>query len=432
MPNLATTRGVPRRLTVVIAGVLALGLATGSALAQVGTLEGTVTDADTGLPVSGAMLVAWSTDGGTVLPGQGENGGHYAFSGADGFYTFSDLAAGEYHVFCGKVGYVLADAVATVVENGVTTLDFALQPKVFGSVSGVVTDATTGVPIVGARVGLLPVGGSVGAGGPGGGSGFWLNAVTGPDGSYLFERIPAGEYQAGAFGHGYYPSELATITVVDGETTVADFALQPLAFGRVEGFVTDAASSTPIAGAHVALLRVADTTGFGPEGTSNGDLLWLHAVAGDDGHYAIENVPADDYEAWVWAFGYATAGPVAVSVVEGETTVVDVDLDSLVFGAIEGTVTDAVSGEPIENAVVIAAPSWSNLITDGNEHARWNIVLTDADGHYRIGDVPAGAWTVHAAAWGYRPGRQPVEVVGGQTSIADIALEPVAAAARSR
>jgi hypothetical protein len=134
----------------------------------------------------------------------------------------------------------------------------------------------------------------------------------------------------------------------------------------------------------------------------------------------------------VWAFGYAPAGPIPLSVVEGETTVVDVGLDSLVFGAIEGTVTDAGSGEPIEHAVVIATPSWSNPIADGAEHDRWNIVLTDANGHYRIDNVPAGAWTVHAAAWGYRPGRQPVEVVDGETSIADIALEPFAAAARSR
>lgn len=425
MSTFDTTHVVRLRLGAVLVAVFVLVLVSGSALAQVGTLEGTVADADTGLPIPGAMLVAWSTEGGAGLPGQGESGGHYAFTDAGGVYTFSDLAAGEYRVFCGKVGYYLTDAVATVVEGGTTTLDFALQPKVFGSVSGVVVDAVTGQPIVGARVGLRPVGGDVGPGGPGGG-GFWLNAVTGPDGSYLIERIPAGDYQAGASGHGYYPSDHVSITVIDGETTVADFALEPLSFGRVEGLVTDAASGSPIAGAHVALLRV----GPGFESASGGGgLFWLHAVSGDNGGYTIENVPADDYEARVWAFGYFPSAPIPVTVVEDETTVVDFELDSLVFGAIEGTVTDAVTGEPIENAVVLAVPAWSDTIAAGDDSDRWSIVLTDANGHYRIDDVPAGSWTVHAAAWGYRPGEQPVEVVEGETSIADVALEPFAEAA---
>ncbi len=421
-----------RRLTITMVGLFALALVTGNALAQTGTLEGTVSDANSGLPIAGAMLVAWNSGGGMGMPGQGENGGaRYAFTDETGGYVFDEMAAGDYRVFCGKVGYFLANAEVTVVEDGVTVLDFALDPKVFGSVRGVVTDAVTGDPIAGARVGLRPVDGGEGGGpgGPGGG-GFWLHAMTGSDGSYLIERIPAGEYQAGAVSHGYYPSELAAVTVADGETAVADFALEPLAFGRVEGMVTDAASNDPIAGAHVVLMRTSMDNGAGPGGQPGGGGLWLHAITGDDGRYAIENVPADEYEARVWAFGYFPAEPVLVTVVEGDTAVADFALDSLVFGSVEGTVTDAATAEPIQNAVVYATPQWESTaaMSDGDDaEARWTIAVTDENGFYRLEDVPAGMWSVRAFAWGYRPGQEVVEVLDGQTVVVDLALEPFAA-----
>lgn len=434
MFNPNTTDVVRRRLTATAAVVIALGLVTGSALAQTGTLEGTVTDSGSGLPIEGAMLVAWGAGGGGGLTGQGDSGGaRYAFTDASGGYTFEEIPAGDHLVFCGKVGYFLANAEATVVEGEVTVLDFALDAKVFGSVSGFVSDAATGEPIAGARVGLRPTdgGGDDGPGGPGGG-GFWIHAMTGPDGSYLIEHIPAGEYQAGATSHGYYPSELVTLTVVNDETTMANFALDPLAFGRVEGTVTDAFSNEAIPGAHVVLIRTALELGDGIGGHpgGGGGSLWLHAITGDDGRYALDNVPADDYEARVWAFGYFPSAPVPLTVIENETVVVDFALDQLVFGSIEGTVTDAVTGEPIVNAVVFASPMWIGA-ADGNDgdeaEGRWNIALTDENGFYRLEDVPAGSWTVRAVAWGYRTGQEDVEVIDGQTAVVDLALEPYAA-----
>jgi protocatechuate 3,4-dioxygenase beta subunit len=426
MSNLTTTHVVPWRLIARLSVVLAVGLIAGTALAQTGTLEGSVTDAGSGLPVEGAMLVAWGP-GGMGDPGAGEGGGaRYAFSDADGLYEFADMPAGDYLVFCGKVGYFLASAEATVVDGGVTVLDFSLQAKVFGSVAGVVTDASTGEPIAGARVGLRRIGDAErGPGGPGGG-GFWLHAITGSDGTYLIERIPAGEYQVGAVSHGYYPSELQTVTVVDGVTAEANFALDALAFGRLEGRVTDAVSGEPIAGAHVTLWRATADGGDGIGGGPGGGF-WLHAVTGDDGFYAIENVPADDYEARIFAYGYFPSEPVPVTVLADETAVVDFELYALVFGSIEGTVTDAVTGDPIANAVVIAVPPWPHGLDEGTGDAsegRWNFTLTDENGFYRLEEVPAGSWVVRAYAWGYRAGSVEVEVLDGQTTVANLALEP--------
>lgn len=432
----SATHVVRTRLTATMAVVFALSLVTGSALAQTGTLEGIVTDADSGDPIAGAMLVAWGSEGGDGMPGQGGGGGaRYAFTDGSGGYVFEEMPVGDYFVCCGKPGYFMQDAEATVVEDGVTVLDFALNSKVFGSVSGFVTDAITGEPIAGARVGLRPVGGAAerGPGGPGGGGGFWLHAMTGSDGSYLIERIPAGEYQAGATSHGYYPSEPTTVTVVDGEPAEIDFALEPLAFGRVEGMVADAVTGEPLAGTHVALWRSVMDAGDGAGSSPGGGGLWLHAVTGDDGRYAIENVPADDYEGRVWAFGYFPPEPVQLTVLEGETTEVNFILDPLVFGNIEGTVTDGTTGLPIANALVFASPQWvtAEAGRDGeeSEKGRWNMAVTDENGFYRLEDVPAGAWTVRAFAWGYRTGATDVDVVDGETAQADVVLEPYAAKA---
>jgi uncharacterized membrane protein len=78
-----------------------------------GTLQGTVTDASTGLPIAGATVTAGSTTDTTD---------------ANGFYQMT-LAAGTYNVTASASGYTSQTASGVVVSAGATTTqNFALAP----------------------------------------------------------------------------------------------------------------------------------------------------------------------------------------------------------------------------------------------------------------------------------------------------------------
>ncbi len=337
---------VKGRMFIVMVMALALGLLAGNAMAQTGVLQGTVTDAGTAAPIEGAMVVARSCMGGPG-GGEGHGGGHppggghhpprYAFTDAAGAYEIGDLPAGDYRVVCGKPGYVMASAEVTITDGGTTVQDFALEPMVFGSVGGTVTDALTFLPIQGAHVMLRPAqvpelkaGGPADGGGPGGGGGgMWLHAVTGADGAYLIENVPVGDYDARAMSFGYLPSELVPVTVFEGMQTQADFALVPLTFGSLEGTVIDASTTLPIAGVFVVACR------FGFDGPMPGESVakgmpmekgmeggWNVAITDANGFYHFDQLPAGTWTVRAFKWGY-DVGTAEVIIVENTTTVQD-------------------------------------------------------------------------------------------------------------
>jgi subtilisin family serine protease len=94
-----------------------------------------------------------------------------------------------------------------------------------GTLSGTVTDESTGAGIAGATVSL-----TVG--------GLPRSATTDANGNYSFSALPVGTYDvtASAFGYG---SETASATITEGATTILDFALAPVPNVTVSGTVTD-------------------------------------------------------------------------------------------------------------------------------------------------------------------------------------------------
>jgi len=106
-----------------------------------GTLQGTVTDASTNNPVSGATI--------TVQPL-----GASTTTAADGTYSIL-LPVGTYDVTASAFGYQDGVANGVVITNGnTTTQDFALQPSPSGSLSGFVRDGSN-TPIENATVTIL-------------------------------------------------------------------------------------------------------------------------------------------------------------------------------------------------------------------------------------------------------------------------------------
>jgi len=349
-PSTQTSRARP---LVLMAMAITIALIAVGAQAQTGVLQGTVTDTATGEPIEGAFVVAFG--GYEGLPSGESGGGHgprHAFTDADGNYVIDEIPVGDYMVKCGARGYLLAHGEASIAEGETTTLDFELEPRTFGAVEGTVNDAATGLPISGAHVMLLPswLGGFEGSGDQDGGGGFWLHAVTGEDGTYRIENVPARDYNAKALSYGYFPSDFVPVTVVDGETAQADFELQPLAFGSLEGTVTDVSTGDPIEGAIVRVIPQAPgTEGLG-DGWGGG---WHRTMTDENGFYRFDEVVAGMVTVRVFAPGYFP-GEGEVEIVTDATSVLDIALEQLAFGSLEGTVTDATTGEPIERVFVRA------------------------------------------------------------------------------
>jgi hypothetical protein len=80
---------------------------------QTGCLEGTVTDAATGLPVVGAMVSA-------------ENGSYWDTTDTFGDYFIPDVLVSEYTLFCDKLGYNTGVDTVTITEDDTITQNFDL------------------------------------------------------------------------------------------------------------------------------------------------------------------------------------------------------------------------------------------------------------------------------------------------------------------
>ncbi len=79
-------------------------------------------------------------------------------------------------------------------------------------------------------------------------------------------------------------------------------------------------------------------------------------------------------------------------------------------GTLAGTVNEADTGEPLVGANVVVGET--NLGTSA-----------DADGAYRIEDIPAGSYTVRVTFIGYQSQRESVSIRAGETTRLDVALE---------
>jgi len=247
-----------------------------------------------------------------------------------------------------------------------------------GSIAGTVTDAHTAHPIPGATVQCLG-----------------RSTTTASDGSYLLSDVYAwSRYTVTANAQNYYSDSVTDVSVVGGDTTVVDFALHT-SVGSIAGTVTDADTGQPLAGSTVRC------------GGSS-------ATTAGDGTYLLTEIPeADGYAVTATAPNYYDQSVTDVSVVGGDTTIVDFALHTSV-GSIAGTVTDAETGNPIASATV-TCDSFTTT--------------TDADGTYLLPDVPEGdAYAVVAKAPGYwKRETEDVSVVAEQTAIVNFELAPIEA-----
>ena len=243
-----------------------------------------------------------------------------------------------------------------------------------GWVRGTVTNAVTGQPIRGATVTV---------------TGTNISAITGADGTYELNNVPAGQQTLNGSAARFSPRQVQ-VNVPAGQVTTEDISLTPLT-GTLQGYVINAFNNQPIAGATVSV-----------KGTG------LTAVSGNDGLYTISNIPAGSKTVDAARSGF-TPEQAVVNIIGDQTIIEDFFLTPT-EGTISGIVRNATTNLPIPGATVMVA----GLTT-----------TSGGNGAFSLGSVPAGAQTLTATANGFNPASVSVTVMAGANVNQDIAMMPL-------
>ena len=312
-----------------------------------GLLRGSVTDASTGSPIG--LTIVEVTSGGNLIA--------TTLSGVLGNYSLA-VKTGTYEVFFSAIGYASEERSVLIAEGEVATVSVALQIGGQGTISGQVTDATTGAGIAGATVNLYTTRGA------------WMGrSVSDASGSYTMQAT-SGSFNVGFAAPGFGTLRKDAVLVEDETTTALDASLKGRA--QLAGRVTDAVSGAPIADVAVYVKTTAGASVTNT--TTNGDGSYSVPVAA--GTYNVRyNL---DWQLTEWQ-GVTEANVVMTS---GQTTTLNKALAP--SGVLAGRVTDAVSGAPIADVAVYVKTTAGASVTN---------TTTNGDGSYSV-PVAAGTYNV--------------------------------------
>jgi hypothetical protein len=174
---------------------------------------------------------------------------------------------------------------AACLSSLIASQPIANQPAFAGEVGGRVIDAISGAPIADVTVMLSPTMFPPGAAGP-------LQAITGENGTFRFQRLAAGRYRLQAQRPGFAalagPFDERALDVAAGQTiTGLELALRPGA--TIAGRVLDA-SGGPASGLTVSALRRV----HGPDGQVVASTARV-AQTDDRGEFQLIDVPDGEY-----------------------------------------------------------------------------------------------------------------------------------------
>lgn len=230
---------------------------------------------------------------------------NWTFDWGDETVTYVETSSGvsqasASHAWAGTGTYAVKVTVddklcGQAVESQTLSVTVVPLPEDVGWLVGTVTDAVTD-----ARIGGVLV--SVGE----------QSEATAADGTYNLTLAP-GEYAVTA-SRALYKSAERTITIVAGEETLADFALEAVR-GWIAGTVTDKGSGSPMRG---VLVEVVSSTGATTPTTTN-----------VQGEYNVTVAPGT-YTVRATSSGYRTETRTGVAVEDGRTTRIDFALTAIV------------------------------------------------------------------------------------------------------
>ena len=337
------------------------------------TLEGTVTLASTGQPVSGATVTV-----------KDSTRTQSAQTAGDGSYTITGIVPGTVQVSV-SYGSMFQTAQYTLPTAATYSQNFSMVG--YATVTGTITDATTGAPIAGATVTVTDATGA-------------HTTQTASDGTYTDAGISIGSVSVTASATGY-ASQTGYLIVVGDQPYTFNSSLYNLnATCTVQGVITNAKTLLPEPGVSVTL-----------EGTSNS------TVTDANGAYTLLAIPLGNQTFHVEKDGLVDV----METVYLNTTSYELNLiEPNVAGApnpprigtsTSGWVTDAVTGAPLQGAIVRV---------DGT-----NIQTTTAsDGSYTLSGLPSGADEIIAEDLDHQAEIMYPTVVSGGSGGCSFALPP--------
>ncbi|MCP3958891.1 MAG: hypothetical protein GY719_13650 [bacterium] len=357
------------------------------ALERRGAISGTVTDAATGAPVSAGRVRVWNASGNSVGSDFLDSSGSYSVGGLEAgtYFAATDLFDGGYvdELFedlpCGS-GCVPTTGTPIMVSLGAVTsgIDFTLERN--GAISGIVTLSSTGEPVSGLRVEAFGSAGTFANATTTGASGIYTLSNLGP-GTYfvltegravldeLFEDLPCED--------GCDPTQGTPIPVALNATTRhIDLALD-LA-GSISGTVTDDLGA-PISGG--IRVRILDADGVQLRSVSTD---YLGRYTADDllegAHYAATSSSGyvdelyDDVPCSGACDPTDGGNPIVVEI-NSPVTGIDFALDRR--GAIAGTATDEMTGQPISGLRIEVWDSEEDFVTSRTTNSAGEYLLPD-------------------------------------------------------
>ena len=349
-----------------------------AALTAGGEITGTVTDAVSGDPLDGIEVDAYS--GGTIVSS--------ALTSISGQYTIGGLASGSYTVgfapsddehapqfYDGTTAQSGAQLVRVTAGSPTRAIDAALTGG--GTISGKVTDSTSGLGVGGLTVAAVDAAGDS-----------IQQTATAPDGSYSLGGLTPGSYRvlvSPQWPSAYSDHQSGEVSVTAGSTATGVNVVME-GGGAVAGTVTDAATGRPIAGATVELYD--DESTVTATTTSNGGFVF--GGVGPGIYFADFTATAGGYLTQYYDDSATDGGALPIFVTAGQVER-DVDASLQSGGHIKGVVSDAQTQQPVANIEVDAYDSTGTLVSSAQ---------TGSDGSYSIAGLSSGRYTVGFAATG--------------------------------
>jgi phosphatidylinositol-3-phosphatase len=325
-----------------------------------GTISGHVTNSSTGAALAGATL---SYSGGSTT------------TDSSGNYTLSNVPAGSVSITASLTGFAAQTSSVTVSSGATSTLNFSLAPTNSspGTISGRVTNSSTGAALAGATVSYS--GGST---------------TTDSSGNYTLSNVDVGTVSVTA-SLTAFTSQTNAVTVSSGATSTLNFSLAPTTTpGSINGKVTNISTGGAVSGATVSF--------------SGGS-----ATTDSSGNYSFSNVAASTYNVTAIHSGYFALTKSA-TVSSGASTTLNFAIAT--GGKVAGTVTSS-GGTGISGATV--------TVTGGSIGTTVKITTSSA-GAYNSNWVPVGTYTVTVSAAGHTTQSKTTSITTGNTTTLNFTL----------
>ncbi len=295
----------------------------------------------------------------------------------DGTFSFlGGLPDGTYDVSVG--GHLPRTQQVTILHGALEGLRVVVTDG--ARLTGTVTRSDTSAPVSGATVTATDADGPV-------------SANTAADGTYIIDGLDTGAATVTVIADLLAGPPPMPVVVSAAAPTTQDLSMSPA--GEITGQITETPAGSP------AVLA----TAVGGGAQTVGDVA-------PGGSFVIGGLPTGSYQVTATdsGLGAATSPPVSVTV-GSVTSGVDLTLDPP--ATITGTVTDAVTGQPIVGATV------TSLAPGGPPAA-----VTNASGTYSLAGAPGASQTIETAAPGSTTLDETVSPASGATLTHDFVLSP--------